>query len=155
MSRLPDRSTGHRPPEPVAAARGCTLVEVLVATTCLIVALALAAQVYGSAARAARRASQITRATLLAQGKMEELVSRAADGGLAESPPDALVADVAGCFDVVDGFVRRWSIESLPAAPVGALVIHVFVAHNEYRASPLTAAVSAGAHLVTVRRRAS
>jgi hypothetical protein len=51
--------------------------------------------------------------------------------------------------------VRRWSIEPLPAAPSGALVIQVFVTGAEHRASSITAGLSAGARLVTVRRKAS
>jgi type II secretory pathway pseudopilin PulG len=153
MSDRPDRPDV---PGSIAAARGCTLIEVLVATTCLVVALAFVAQVYGVAAQTTRRATAITRATILAQDKMEELVSRAAsDAGLTESPAGALRSDVEGCFDVVGAFVRRWSIESLPAAPSNALVVQVVVTTAEHRTAPLSARLSSGAHLVTVRRKAS
>ena len=138
------------------SASGCTLLEVLVATTCLVGALAFVAQVYGVAAQATRRAAAITRATVLAQDKIEELVSRAAsDATLAESPPGVLVSDVEGCFDIVGGFVRRWSIEALAAAPSGALVIQVVVTTAEQRAAGVPERLSTGAHLVTIRRRAS
>ncbi|HMF93873.1 MAG TPA: hypothetical protein VKE96_06245 [Vicinamibacterales bacterium] len=144
------------PIPPDRSASGCTLLEVLVATTCLVVALVFVAQVYGVVAQATRRAAAITRATILAQDKIEELVSRAAsDASLAESPPGALASDVAGCFDIVGGFVRRWSIEALAAAPSSALVIQVVVSTPEQRAAALPARPSTGAHLVTVRRKTS
>jgi Tfp pilus assembly protein PilV len=154
-------ASGEKPDLPgphglVSDARGCTLIEVLVATTCLVVALAFVAQVYGVAAQTARRATAITRATILAQDKMEELVTRASsDASLAESPGGALASDVEGCFDIVGGFVRRWSVESLPAAPSTALVIQVVVTTAEHRNAALPARLSTGAHLATVRRKAS
>jgi len=138
------------------SARGCTLIEVLVATTCLAGALAFVAQVYGIAAQTTRRASVITRATVLAQDKIEELISRAAsDAGTAPSPPGSLASDVEGCFDLVSGFVRRWSIDPFPAAPSGALVIQVVVTSADHRTAALPAQLSSGARLVTVRRKAS
>jgi Tfp pilus assembly protein PilV len=153
MSDLPDLPDPPDPPDlPDPRDRGCTLIEVLVATTCLVVALAFVAQVYALAAQTTRRAAAITRATILAQDKMEDLVSRAAgDGALAASPAGALAADIEGCFDVVNGSVRRWSIEPLPDAQSSALVIQVVVRH-----SAATAASSVwDAHLVTVRRKVS
>ena len=140
----------------IATARGCTLVEVLVATTCLVVALAWVAQAFNAAARTARRASQIGRAAILAQDKMEELVFRvASDAALAESPSDALTTDVDGCFDIVGGFVRRWSIVSLREAPAEAMVIEVLVMDAETRASARAVPASDGVRLATIRRRAT
>ena len=134
--------------------RGFTLVEVLVATCCLVVALAGVAQVYAAAAQTLRRAHEITRSTILAQDKMEELVARAANGAdLDESPPGALTADIDGSFDLVAGFVRRWSIAPLPAAPSAALVLQVVVVTAEHRNSSPAAQSSTGARLVTVRRK--
>ncbi|HJZ71082.1 MAG TPA: hypothetical protein VKE51_05035 [Vicinamibacterales bacterium] len=150
----PDPSDLPDPPDP--SEYGCTLLEVLVATTCLVVALAFVAQVYGAAAQTARRAAAITRATILAQDKIEELITRAAsDVSLAESPPGALASDVDGSFDIVGGFVRRWSIDALSSAPSSAFVIQVIVIPADQRTSAQPARPSAGAHLVTVRRKAS
>lgn len=130
---------------------GCTLIEVVVATACLFIALASLAPVYAASAHAARRATLMTRATILAQDKIEELVARvASEAGLAESPPGALTSNVDGCFDVAGGFLRRWSISPLPAAPGGASFITVVVRHQS-----AVGEASWDARLITVRRRTS
>ena len=128
----------HRPQPCLTRADGCTLVEVLVAMLCLVVAIACVAQVYGMAGQTVRRAKQMTVATILAQDKMEALVAQATSGSLSSSPPGTLTTNVAGCFDVVSGLVRRWSVDPLPAAPDEAVVIQVLVDRT---------------HLVTVRRK--
>jgi type II secretory pathway pseudopilin PulG len=140
------------------ADRGSTLVEVLVATTCLVGALAYAAQVYGVAGEAGRRARRITSATVLAQAKLEELVSTSNDALVVDSPAAALDTDIPGSFDVVDGFVRRWALAALPSQPDAAVVIQVLVLPQ--RAASTTSSTASGnvrpadgAHLVTIRRR--
>ena len=122
--------------------RGCSLVELLIATTGLLVALAAAAQVFALATHATYRAKQTTFATVLAQQKMEQLVGAAAStAGIGRSPAGALDADIDGYSDIVDGYRRRWSIEPMPSTPAGVLVVQVVVTPG-------------GAHLATLRRKA-
>jgi len=101
--------------------------------------------------------------------------SAAAPGGkgLTPSPPGSLATNTAGYCDFVDRFgrvigggttppgetvyVRRWSIEPLPASPATAMVLQVLVSRAGGRASPDTGAsgvrVPDEARLVTVRTR--
>jgi len=101
--------------------------------------------------------------------------SAAAPGGkgLAPSPPGSLGTNTDGYCDFVDRFgrvidggttpprgtvyVRRWSIEPLPANPANALVLQVLVSRAGGRASPDTGPagvrVPDEARLVSVRTR--
>jgi type II secretory pathway pseudopilin PulG len=107
--------------------RGCSLLEVLVATSLVAVGLVAVAQLVALGSNANRLSRQTTVAAVLAQQKMEELVAEA-DAGLTESPAGALEGNVAGFFDTIDGaFVRRWSIEPLPASPNNTVVLQVLV----------------------------
>jgi len=126
-----------------ATDRGFSLLEVLVATTLLTVALSSLAQLLLFASRANAGARATTQAVVLAQDKMEQL--RGMDiSELAVSPPGALVANVAGYVDYVDTFVRRWSVEPLPGNPGNTIVIQVLV----------TRAMTRGeARLVSVKTR--
>ncbi len=124
---------------------GFCLLEVIVATTTLIVALSALAQLLSVATLATRRARTMTLATVLAQQKIEDLVPQAAIGGagLGASPPDALARNLDGYCDFVDAsgnivslgttapaaavYLRRWSIEPLSTNPAATLVIQVLV----------------------------
>jgi type II secretory pathway pseudopilin PulG len=109
------------------SSRGCSLLEVLVATSIVAVGVAALAQLIAFGARANRFAGYTTRAAVLAQQKMEELVPEAATG-LTPSPADALDRDVDGYSDVIDGaFARRWSIQPLPGSPNDTVVLQVLV----------------------------
>ncbi|MCC7416823.1 MAG: prepilin-type N-terminal cleavage/methylation domain-containing protein [Acidobacteria bacterium] len=106
------------------SSRGVSLVEVLVATTVMSVGITALAHLFVLAMAANVRARASTIATMLAQEKMEQL---RADGDLAPSPAGALARDLAGYHDAADGgFVRRWSVEPLPADP-DVLVLQVVV----------------------------
>ena len=110
--------------------RGCSLIEALIATTIVIVALAGLAQLFVIAAAANRGSKERTVATILAQEKMEELLSleglRVGEGadfidargqrlGTSVSPPQAAF------------YTRRWSAAPLPENPSGAVVLQVWV----------------------------
>lgn len=115
------------------SARGFSLIEVLVATTVMVVGVATLAQLFALALNANAAASQTTMVTVLAQQKMEQL--RAEPFDLPRSPPDALTRDTPGFCDLVDGvYVRRWSVETLPSNP-DTLVFQVLVTHARVRAS--------------------
>jgi prepilin-type N-terminal cleavage/methylation domain-containing protein len=101
--------------------------------------------------------------------------SAAAAGGkgLTPSPPNALASNIDGYCDFVDRFgrvsgggttpprgtayIRRWSIEPLPANPANALVLQVLVSRAGGRAARDTGAtgirVPDEARLVSVRTR--
>jgi uncharacterized membrane protein YhaH (DUF805 family) len=152
---------------------GFCLLEVVVATTTLIVALSALAQLLTVAALATRRARAMTLATVLAQQKIEDLVPQASLVGAAlpASSPDTLARNVDGYCDFVDAsgrivglgtptpvaavYVRRWSIETLSTGAGVMLALHVLVtdAHVAARAAsaPLTLQ-PADAHIVSVVR---
>lgn len=123
-------------------AHGFTLLEVLVATTLLFVAIASLAGLSIMATRTNEAARTTTFTSLLATQKMEEL--RVGNGvDLAPSPSDALTRNTPGYCDFLDAsgrslgggssppaqsaFIRRWSIEPLPSNPVHALALQVLV----------------------------
>ena len=152
--------------------RGFSLLEALVATTILTVAVVSLAQVVATATRANLLARTSGLASLFATQKMEQLRALAwtfdADGtatsdvtsggtGLSPSPPDALARDVSGYADQLDAsgrividaasavFIRRWAITPLPSHP-DTLVIQVSVGRNGFPNA-------AGARLVSVKTR--
>jgi Tfp pilus assembly protein PilV len=110
-------------------AAGFALIEVLVASTLLTVALLAAAHVLASAAAANVSAARTTDATVLAVDKIEQLRALPMDDpALSISPSDALTVSVEGHSDRVDSrFVRRWSVEALPSYPDDAVAIRVLV----------------------------
>jgi prepilin-type N-terminal cleavage/methylation domain-containing protein len=118
---------------------GFTLVEAMVATTIMAVALATLGQLALASARSVHAARATTIAVLAGRQKLEQL--RAAPEGhpaLAVSPPGTLHANVAGCHDWLTpagtstsqtleaAFVRRWSVQSVPGGD-GALLLQVHV----------------------------
>jgi prepilin-type N-terminal cleavage/methylation domain-containing protein len=162
--------------------RGFSVLETLVATTILAVAVSGLAHLFVLAARANTIAAATTAATLAAQQKMEELRGltfgfdaagdAVTDAGLTASPADALDVDTAGYWDFVDRFgrtvagdppppggavyVRRWSIEPLADDPIGTLVLQVRVVRAGRRPAARPAAhgrMQDEARLVAVRTR--
>ena len=162
-----------------AAAGGFTLLEVLVATTLLFVAVAALAGLSLMATRANVTAKTTTLAALLAAQKIEQLRGLAwgydalkqprSDPALAASPPDALTQNTAGYYDFLDAsgvslggglappagaaFVRRWSIQPLPSNPANALVFQVLVRRVPASASGPAPVFADEAALTTVRTR--
>ncbi len=119
---------------------GFSLVEALVATTLVTVAVVGLAQLVVGAAAANRRARAATAATLLASSKIDDLLAVPwSDQVAAATSSDAsLDQDVAGYYDVLDAagqpahgaagaFVRRWSVRTLQESPGNAVVLHVVV----------------------------
>ena len=118
---------------------GFSLIETLVATGLLVVAVVTLAQLFGIAVRSNVASRDVTYATVLAVQKLEEL--RAIDTEFIDpSPPMALSADTPGWVDYVDRFgrtlegqnrprktayLRRWSIDR--ADIDGAWIVQVLV----------------------------
>ena len=143
-----------RPPQPQAlfanasrAARGFSLVETLVATTLLTVAIGGLAQLATLAASTNQRARSATVATLLATSKADELlaVPWGDQTALARNDDGSLERNVAGFYDLLNhagvpagggrgdvlsdvAYVRRWSVRALADDPGSALVLQVVVA---------------------------
>lgn len=123
-------------------ARGFSLLEVLVATTILTVALSALAGLSTMATRANAVAGSMSVATILAGQKMEQLRALAWDAA-SPSADDALARNVPGYCDFLDAagrtldgdddappgavYVRRWAIVPLPAEPEAAVVLQVRV----------------------------
>ena len=163
--------------------RGFSLLEVLIATTLVASALIGLGQLVALAIDANRHAQSATVATLLAQQKMEELRSfawsidalgvPATDSRLSPSPGNTLNENVEGFCDFADAsgrplgeaptmragavYVRRWSIEPLPAFSGNVLAVQVLVTPRLGGHSQTGRARSRmpdEAHLIAIRRRA-
>ena len=177
---------------------GFSIVEVLVATTIVIVAVAALAQLLALSTRANASAKSTTYASVLAQQKMEQLraltwgfdvlglpvsdtttnltvMPEAAAGGtgLSASPANSLDTNTEGYCDFVDRFgrplgggttppagavyVRRWSVEPLPANPDNTIVLQVLVTTSRGRNDVGTSSTSLrspnAARLVSVKTR--
>jgi type II secretory pathway pseudopilin PulG len=123
----------------IRGARGCSLIEVLVAIGIFTVALVALAQLTAIAARANLQAARTSFATVIAQQKIEELLP--GDLAVNLSPPGALTTSLDGWFDFVDrhsrslgsgarppagsDYLRRWSVE--PVTGSETLLVQVAV----------------------------
>jgi prepilin-type N-terminal cleavage/methylation domain-containing protein len=131
-------------PPPSRSDCGFTLVEVLIALALIAMASAGVAQLCAIAIRNAHAARDETMTTMLAMQKIEQLRSAPwASSDLALSPPGALAAATAGYADFLDRhgqsvgalvpppvdavYLRRWSIEPLPAGSSDTRVVRVLV----------------------------
>ena len=98
---------------------GFSLLEVLIATSLLVVVALGSAQLFVLAIRHNAAARQQLLMTLAAARKIDELAAVAAAGPIAASPPDALERGADGFAEVAmeSGLrcVRRWSIAPVPA----------------------------------------
>jgi prepilin-type N-terminal cleavage/methylation domain-containing protein len=134
----------HHPP-------GFTLVEVLVASTLVVSALAGFAHLIALAVARSHAVRDAGAAQALAQGKLEELRgvpwtydaagAPVSDPALAESPANTLAVDVGGWSDALDAageavaatdghhavYRRRWSIGRFNAIDADTLVLRVCV----------------------------
>jgi prepilin-type N-terminal cleavage/methylation domain-containing protein len=162
--------------------RGFSLLEVLIATTIVAVALSALAQLFMLSMNANRNAKATTMATVLAAQKMEQLRSLTwsldargtplTDPYLASLPSGSLRQNAAGFFDLVSSsgesfgegttvpagamYLRRWSIEPLPADSGNAIVLQVLVTQRFERrmgAGWNARRLPEDSHLITVRTR--
>ena len=141
-----------------ARMRGFSLLEVLVATTIVIVGVAALAQLMAFAGHANLRGKQTTIAAALAQDKIEELPDSAF--GQDSSPPDTLDSNVEGYCDFVDAagrllgagpaapagsaYLRRWSVDPLPDSINHTSILQVLVADLRGRTLVRFVAAKAG-----------
>jgi hypothetical protein len=121
-------------------ARGCSLIEVLVATTIVAVTVGGLAQLTAYAARASVQAGRTSSAVIVAQQKLEEILPEP-DLALNLSPDGALTSNLPGFFDFVDchgrplgggatrpagsDYLRRWSVQ--PGGGGETLIVEVRV----------------------------
>lgn len=119
---------------------GFSLVETLVAASLLATALVALAELLAIGIRTNLVARGNTMAAMLAQQKMEQLWASAS---LSASPAGVLWENRDGHVEYLDAagtllgmgpeppegtaYVRRWSVEPLPASPGTALALQVFV----------------------------
>jgi prepilin-type N-terminal cleavage/methylation domain-containing protein len=141
---MPPHSSSHR-------ASGFSLIEVLIATSIIAIALTALAQLLTVATRANVAARATTGAAIAARQKMEELRSLAwgvdafgfdvSDDGLRSSPEESLTTSEPGYCDFLDAsgralgtgrappagtaIVRRWSIVSMPGRANRTLILQV------------------------------
>ena len=133
----------------VAAARGFSLVEALVASLLVVVAVSVLAHLLAAGARRTFDDRRTAAAATLAHARLEELRSapwrfaadgsRISDASLALAPPETLTTDRPGYFDALDRdgspvtgdetphFVRRWSIGLVDAVDPDTLLLKVCV----------------------------
>ena len=133
---------------PATRERGFSLIEALIASLLIAVAIVSLAQLIVLGADQSARVRRITTALTLAQSKLEELRSATwrfdaagtpeSSSALTPSPPSALVQDSVGYVDTLDRFgyhvgpdaahhVRRWAVGPLDAADPDTLVLQVCV----------------------------
>lgn len=162
------RCTRLRVPSRAAAARGFSILELLVAATTLAVALTALAHLMVVASLTTRRARTMTAAAVLAQAKIEALGPQVMTGAAA-SPPDSLVRNVDGFCDFVDAagyvvgagttspasaaYLRRWSVAPLPES-TRLIVLQVLVTDPHRRDDPsaVPASLPGDARIVSLVR---
>lgn len=105
---------------------GLSVIEAMIATSLLATALVVLAQLLTSAVTSNIAAGKATVAMVLASQKIEEL----------RSAP----ARPAAGTDQVDRFARRWTIDALPASPLGTCIIQV---HVDAPGRPVTSVIAA------------
>jgi Tfp pilus assembly protein PilV len=146
-----------RAPRPFEA--GFSLIDALVAMAIVVTGVAAVAQLFVLAAHGMAGARAITVASVLAAQKLEELRSVAytlapdgsavTDPALVPSPPGSLAENTPGFVEHLDAagrvvgadaappsqsvYVRRWSVEPLPAS-MDPLLIRVVVLRTGRRA---------------------
>jgi hypothetical protein len=149
-----------------------TLLEVTFAATILMVGVGAGSQLLLVSTQANRGARVTTLSSMLARGKMEQLRGLD-DADFIPSPAGSLDRNTDGYCDYLDGagrllggvgsletleairppdgtaFIRRWSVEPLPANPDNAVVLQVLVMT---RRDP-GATLSAGPRLVSLKTR--
>jgi Tfp pilus assembly protein PilV len=111
---------------------GCSLLEVMVATSILCIALLAVARILASTTRLAEATRNVTAATLLAMDRVERIRA----GEFSAIPVEGEDEPAGGRF------IRRWTSEPLASAPGDAAVFRVVV--TDRNGAPL-------ARVVTVR----
>lgn len=109
--------------------RGFSLVEVLVATAIVVVALAGLAQVFVIATAANNGSKARTVATILAREKLEDLMASDGNAGGGADFLDAR-GQWLGEGETPPGgaaYLRRWSVDLLPDRVDGAATLQVWV----------------------------
>jgi prepilin-type N-terminal cleavage/methylation domain-containing protein len=151
-------------------ARGFSLIETLVALSLVVVGLSALAHLFVVSVQANADARRATFASVLAAQKMEQLRGLGAD--LSPQPVDSLGENVDGLCDFLDEYgrslgsgpspptgtvyVRRWSVESLPAGPADTLSLQVVVIPRMWRGTIATSGDErsfGGARLLTMKTR--
>ena len=130
----------------VGRSRGFSLVETLFALAIFVAGTGVLVGLFLLGGQTVRRSRANTMSAILAQQKIEQLRGAPPD----DSPEDALDANAAGYWDLVDGgghgagpgdpatYIRRWAVRAVDAAS-GAIVIQV-------RVTPADAAGGLWAH---------
>jgi Tfp pilus assembly protein PilV len=106
-------------PTDLVRERGFCLVEVLIAATIVIVAIAGLGQLFVISSVANQRARSRTIATVLATAKMEELraAANAPASGLDYADARGMLSDHGAGPAPGASYVRRWSAAAMPANP--------------------------------------
>jgi prepilin-type N-terminal cleavage/methylation domain-containing protein len=149
--------------EALQTTRGFSLIETLVATTLLTIAVGGLAHLATAATSTNQRARSTTLAALLASSKVEELLAVPWNDQLTQaSNGDASIErNVPGFYDLLDAsgrppangrghaaYRRRWSVRRFAEDPDSGLVIHVVVTGLAPAGGPRVLA-----RMVTVRAR--
>jgi len=157
----------------LATDRGSTLVEALIATLILTTGLLTMAELVRVATATNLVARNGTLAGILAEQKIEQLLSESPSGGTGlQSSPGSLRQNTAGFVDHLDGggrivgrdvqpppfavYTRRWSIEPTPTTTGPAVLIQVLVTSIRNRGRADQGAVTrlpGEARLVTLKVR--
>lgn len=140
--------------------KGFSLVEVMVAMALVATCALGLAELFALSSQVTQASRVETMATMAAVSKLAELRARTWVADI--SPATSLTSSVDGFVDYVDGaggavgsgvsvpreavFVRRWSIQPLPADPANGLVLQVV-------ATRVTQPAARDVHLVSILAR--
>jgi Tfp pilus assembly protein PilV len=128
---------------------GFSLVETLIATTITIVGIAGLAQLFVVSSAANGRAKSATLSTILAQDKIEELLTPGGDAGDGSDFLDGVGRLIASGETPPAGtaYVRRWSVQPLSEASPTAFLIQVSVTTASGRVDARITGVRSGSAL--------
>jgi Tfp pilus assembly protein PilV len=118
--------------------RGFTVLESLIATIVLTVALVAMAELLAVTLRMHQLGRTSAQASRLAQDKFEELMKMnfATNPAIQVNATDTLAADVANYFDTtIPGYTRRWRVSAGPAGnpSLRTVVVRVIPQVNDRR----------------------
>jgi len=105
--------------------RGFTLIEVLVATVVMTIALVSLAELMAITLRLQQLGRNQTAAVRLAQDKLDQLMSLSFDTAPAIAVGGSLDTNIENYNDALDGYQRRWLVEATDVADLRQVTVRL------------------------------